>query len=206
MTNASKGESAEFVDLTFAVSACLNEFGYKFTSDSARMDFRFRIHTESGRSWRSQILISPMERIARLFVFLTESPLEERRQSWLREVVERLNHEVGVLGSIAFNPDTSIAYYRTAVDLRGRTATAEDIERMLNAAALPVAVWEIAVQFEDKERASAEMAVRAALLLVGVSEEPLTKQALRSLLEIHNAEGEPVADQHSGGNPKLLLL
>lgn len=187
-----------------AIVKCLQSFGYSYSIDDSACDFRFNVRATSGSDWRSQLLLSPEQQIIRHFVYLTHAA--HPRQDWVRELVERMNHAIGVLGAFVYD-STAGAYYRCGIDLRGGSVSPEAVERLMNYAGFPLSAWEIAYGLVDNPKMTPEMAADIALLLSGGSDGCISQPVLRSILTVAQGDSAPEYVAADGqGKPMMRLV
>jgi hypothetical protein len=104
-----------------------------------------------------------------LYIFLT--PPHPPRKAWLRELIARIDHKLGVLGGFGMDLDTGVAYFRYGADFRGnKVVCPQDIGHMLDSSALGLAVWERAYSYAHKSTVSPKAALNTSLIEAQVYE------------------------------------
>ncbi|MES2179327.1 MAG: hypothetical protein V4550_15820 [Gemmatimonadota bacterium] len=129
-----------------AVYWMISDYGYQTLNEpgDADNDIRFQCTAKSGRSYRSQFLLYPIQRIARVVIHF-DLRYHPNRRLFFAEVVHRLNDSVAVLGHFEFHWDsgqTSFVFGAEVTD-----PDPETFATMMNRCAYAIEVWEAASGF-----------------------------------------------------------
>lgn len=122
------------------IVAVLCEYSTKVLGGSTQGDYRFRIQTKSGANWRTQMLAHEEAGLLRLIVHLDLLYSPKLRPS-IMELVCRANSDL-ILGSFEFCWETGAVSFRHTLDVRGETLDRGLVERLLDSAAFPLALFE----------------------------------------------------------------
>lgn len=180
--SASTLESKPQKRIVVGAEAVLALFGYPFERGPSSNDFRFRLHTTSEASWRSQLLVHESERLVRLCVFLSDNLYPKSREWWVRELVARIDDKIGVLGAFGIDWDVGAVTYRATADLRYEQPLLQVLTDLLNGVAFPLAVWEHAYRHVLNASVLPADALTASLIEVRSHEGAHVTKAVRRVL------------------------
>lgn len=144
------------------VALCLTLMGYDAKRSSDDACFEFRMKLESGERPHGRIVVLEEERVVR-FCVLVSHHYAPQRQRWVADLVNVANEELSVFGFFVLGSEGEL-YHHIAEEFSDSEVTPQDIERLMNRVAFPVAVFSRALRHAGTRRqTSPVIALRAAL-------------------------------------------
>lgn len=199
------GTSGLLGEYSASIRLALSDYGYEYSADDAGRDFRFRIHTASGATWRSQVLLTRCGTVLRHFVYVTDQGYREDFARGVGDLAHLINVKVP-LGGFIFDPSSGAAFYRYGLDLRGTAPLPVAFERMLNACAYPIHLWDTAFRLLLGKNATPFRAFNAALVICDAPDDAqVTKEVQRLLISAEDGGNRPDLASDSI-QPHLCLL